>query len=171
MYHDLVCEHRKLSNEHSQLRLDLSKKGKPSQHNLIYRITFIFYSSCRHITPCRHISATAEEQVTELVKRVKELTGMPDSVIFQLITLHFKSFCFYHCPLPSNPFLFFYLQILVDEKTALEARHRDCVSSVDVAKQLDERDAGYKAELDQLKGQIAELLDEKGQREGQLKKV
>jgi hypothetical protein len=100
MYHDLVCEHRKLSNEHSQLRLDLSKKGKPSRHNLICRITFIFYSSCRHIlmcrhiTPCRHISAAAEEQVTELVKRVKELTGMPGPVIFQLITLHFKSFYF-----------------------------------------------------------------------------
>jgi hypothetical protein len=28
MYHDLVCEHRKLSNEHSRLRLELSKKGK-----------------------------------------------------------------------------------------------------------------------------------------------
>jgi hypothetical protein len=42
---------------------------------------------------------------------------------------------------------------------------------VDVAKQLDERDAGYKAEIDQLKGRIAELLDEKEQREGQLKKV
>jgi hypothetical protein len=55
--------------------------------------------------------------------------------------------------------------------TALKARHRDCVSSVDVAKQLDERDAGYKAEIDQLKGRIAELLDEKEQREGQLKKV
>jgi hypothetical protein len=42
---------------------------------------------------------------------------------------------------------------------------------VDVAKQLDERDAGYKAEIDQLKGRIAELLDEKEQREGQHKKV
>jgi chromosome segregation ATPase len=42
---------------------------------------------------------------------------------------------------------------------------------VDVAKQLDERDAGRKAEIEQLKGQIAELLDEKEQREGQLKKV
>jgi hypothetical protein len=28
MYHDLVCEHQKLSNEHSRLRLELSKKGK-----------------------------------------------------------------------------------------------------------------------------------------------
>jgi hypothetical protein len=42
---------------------------------------------------------------------------------------------------------------------------------VDVAKQLDERDAGHKAEIEQLKGQIAELLDKKEQREGQLKKV
>jgi DNA repair exonuclease SbcCD ATPase subunit len=42
---------------------------------------------------------------------------------------------------------------------------------VDVAKQLDERDAGHKAEIDQLKGQIAELLDEKEQRDGQLKKT
>jgi DNA repair exonuclease SbcCD ATPase subunit len=42
---------------------------------------------------------------------------------------------------------------------------------VDVAKQLDERDAGYKAEITKLKGQIAELLDEKEQREGQLKKT
>jgi hypothetical protein len=42
---------------------------------------------------------------------------------------------------------------------------------VDVAKQLDERDASHRAEIDQLKGRIAELLDEKEQREGQLKKV
>jgi chromosome segregation ATPase len=42
---------------------------------------------------------------------------------------------------------------------------------VDVAKQLDERDAGYKAEIDQLKGRIVELMDEKEQREGQLKKT
>jgi chromosome segregation ATPase len=42
---------------------------------------------------------------------------------------------------------------------------------VDVAKQLDERDAGHKVEIEQLKGQIAEFLDEKEQREGQLKKV
>jgi hypothetical protein len=33
---------------------------------------------------------------------------------------------------------------------------------VDVAKQLDERDAGHKAEIEQLKGGIPELLDEKG---------
>jgi hypothetical protein len=32
---------------------------------------------------------------------------------------------------------------------------------VDVAKLLDERDAGYKAEITKLKGQVAELLDEK----------
>jgi hypothetical protein len=42
---------------------------------------------------------------------------------------------------------------------------------VDVAKQLDERDATHKAEAKQLKGQITELLDEKEEREGQLKKV
>jgi hypothetical protein len=42
---------------------------------------------------------------------------------------------------------------------------------VDVAKQLDKRDAGYKAEITQLKGRIAELLDEKEQRDGELKKT
>jgi chromosome segregation ATPase len=42
---------------------------------------------------------------------------------------------------------------------------------VDVAKQLDDRDAVHKAAVDQLKGRIAELLEEKEQREGQLKKA
>jgi hypothetical protein len=36
---------------------------------------------------------------------------------------------------------------------------------MDVAKQLDERDAGHKAKVEELKGRIAELLDEKEQRE------
>jgi predicted nucleic acid-binding Zn-ribbon protein len=45
------------------------------------------------------------------------------------------------------------------------------MSSVDVAKQLDDRDAAHKAEIEQLKGRIAELLEEKEQREGQLKKT
>jgi chromosome segregation ATPase len=42
---------------------------------------------------------------------------------------------------------------------------------VDVAKQLDDWDAAHKAEVEQLKGRIAELLEEKEQREGQLKKA
>jgi chromosome segregation ATPase len=42
---------------------------------------------------------------------------------------------------------------------------------VDVAKQLDERDAAHKAEVEELKGRVAELLEEKEQREGQLKKT
>jgi chromosome segregation ATPase len=42
---------------------------------------------------------------------------------------------------------------------------------VDVAKQLDERDATHKAEVEQLKGRITELLDEKEESEGQLRKV
>jgi hypothetical protein len=42
---------------------------------------------------------------------------------------------------------------------------------VDVAKQLDERDVAHKAEVEQLKSWITELLDEKEEREGQLKKV
>jgi hypothetical protein len=41
MYHDLVYEHRKLSNEHSRLCLDLSKKDNPSRHNSICRIILI----------------------------------------------------------------------------------------------------------------------------------
>jgi hypothetical protein len=43
--------------------------------------------------------------------------------------------------------------------------------SVDMAKQLDERDAAHKAEVEQLKSRITELLDEKEERDGQLKKV
>jgi hypothetical protein len=42
---------------------------------------------------------------------------------------------------------------------------------VDVAKLLDDRDAAHKAEVEQLKGRVAELLEEKEQREGQLKKA
>jgi hypothetical protein len=42
---------------------------------------------------------------------------------------------------------------------------------VDVAKQLDGRDAAHKVEVEQLKGRIVELLEEKEQREGQLKKA
>jgi chromosome segregation ATPase len=42
---------------------------------------------------------------------------------------------------------------------------------VDVAKQLDERDIAHKTEVEQLKSQIAELLEEKEQKEGQLKKT
>jgi hypothetical protein len=42
---------------------------------------------------------------------------------------------------------------------------------VDVAKQLDERDAAHITEVEQLKSRITELLDEKEDREGQLKKV
>jgi hypothetical protein len=42
---------------------------------------------------------------------------------------------------------------------------------VDVAKWLDERDVAHKAEVEQLKSRIAELLDEKEERDGQLKKV
>jgi hypothetical protein len=42
---------------------------------------------------------------------------------------------------------------------------------VDVAKQLDERDAAHKAEVEQLKSRITKLLDEKEERDGQLKKV
>jgi hypothetical protein len=43
--------------------------------------------------------------------------------------------------------------------------------SVDVVKQLDDRDAAHKVEIEQLKGRVAELLEEKEQREGQLKKI
>jgi chromosome segregation ATPase len=45
------------------------------------------------------------------------------------------------------------------------------MSASDVAKQLEERDADYKAVITKLKGQVAELLDEKEQRKGQLKKT
>jgi hypothetical protein len=43
--------------------------------------------------------------------------------------------------------------------------------SVDVAKQLDDRDAAHKIEVEQLKSWVAKHLEEKEQREGQLKKA
>jgi hypothetical protein len=121
MYHDLVCEHRKLSNAHSKLRLELTQKGKPSRHTIICRIILLFFISsytfcrhtliCRHITFYRHFAAAAEEQVTELLKRVKELTGMPNPTIIQINPLYFKSFTFFVIPLTSNPFDFESLQM------------------------------------------------------------
>jgi hypothetical protein len=134
MYYDLVCEHRKLSDAHSKLRLELSKKGNPRRHTFtpfslcnFFRHTLI----CRHITFYRHSVAGAEAQVTELVKRVKELIGMPNLANLQLNILNFKSFNLCHCFLSSNPFNF---KFFADEKAGLEARHQDCMSSVDVAK-------------------------------------
>jgi chromosome segregation ATPase len=45
------------------------------------------------------------------------------------------------------------------------------MSASDVAKQMDKRDAGYKAEITKLKSHIVGLLDEKEQTEGKLKKT
>jgi hypothetical protein len=101
---------------------------------------------------------------------VKELTGMADPASFQLTFYTLNPFALCVSSFKSFASSFFQLQILSDEKTALEARHRDCMSTSDVAKQLEERDAGYKAEISKLKSQVVGLLDEKEQREGQLKK-
>jgi hypothetical protein len=101
MYHNLVCEHRKLSDAHSKLQLELSQKGKLNRHIHICWMPCLLFST--HILPvyikyadnltfCRHSAAGAEAQVTELVKRVKELTGMPDSGDLLPYHLHFKSF-------------------------------------------------------------------------------
>jgi hypothetical protein len=38
MFHDLVCEHRKLSDAHSKLRLELRQKGKPSRYMPLCRV-------------------------------------------------------------------------------------------------------------------------------------
>jgi hypothetical protein len=137
-------------------------------------LPFVFFTRCwhtlicRHLTFCRHSAAGAEAQVTKLAKRVKELTGMPDLANLPLNILYFKSFSLLSL---FSIFKSFYLQIFADEKAGLEARHQDCMSSVDVAKQLDDRDTAHKAETEQLKSRIAELLEEKEQREGQLKKT
>jgi hypothetical protein len=115
MYHDLVCKHRKLSDEHSKLHLKLTQKGKLSRHTIICQIILLFftsqYFSCRHITFYRHFSAATEEQVTELLKRIKELTCMPNLANLQISTLYFKSFKFFLIPLTSNPFNFESLQM------------------------------------------------------------
>jgi hypothetical protein len=115
MFHDLVCEHRKLSDAHSKLQLELSQKGKLNRHIHICRMPCLFSLSFFYLLPAhpnmpahnlyRHSAAGAEAQVTELAKRVKELTGMPDLANFPLNLLCFKSFSL----LP----LFFYLQILL----------------------------------------------------------
>jgi hypothetical protein len=34
MFHDLVCEHQKLSDAHSKLRLELSQKGKSADTSI-----------------------------------------------------------------------------------------------------------------------------------------
>jgi hypothetical protein len=108
MFHDLVCEHRKLSDAHSKLQQELSQKGNLCRHTAICRISFLSLPcnaySCRHITLCRHSSAGAEAQVTELLKRVKELTGMPDPAVTRIDTLYFKSLTLCQCFLSSNPF-------------------------------------------------------------------
>jgi hypothetical protein len=101
---------------------------------------------------------------------VKELTGMPDPASLQL-TFFYTSNLFALCTSIFKSFasLLFPLQILSDEKVAGEGHHQDCMSGSNVAMQLDERDVGYKAKITKLKSQIAGLLDEKEQREGQLK--
>jgi hypothetical protein len=60
------------------------------------------YFSCRHINLCRHSAAAAEEQVTTLLQRVKELTGMPDTADSLLIHMCFKSFDSCLCFLSSH---------------------------------------------------------------------
>jgi hypothetical protein len=76
------------------------------------------YTSCRHTLICRHITtfyrhsaAGAEAQVTALLQRVKELTGMPDSADLLLLHLHFKSFNSCHCFLSSHSLNFKSLQM------------------------------------------------------------
>jgi hypothetical protein len=59
----------------------------------------------------RYSAAAAEEQVTKLLKRVKELTGMLNPAIIQINPLYFKSFTFFVIPLTSNPFDFESLQM------------------------------------------------------------
>jgi hypothetical protein len=67
---------------------------------------------CRHLTFYRHSAAGAEAQVTELVKRVKELTGMPDPAVTRIDTLYFKSFISCHCFLSSPCFDFKSFQMI-----------------------------------------------------------
>jgi hypothetical protein len=73
---------------------------------------YFFHTSCRHTLICRHLifyrhsAAGAEAQVTELVKRVKELSGMPGSADLSPLSLYFKSFNSCHCFLSSHYFDF-----------------------------------------------------------------
>jgi hypothetical protein len=75
------------------------------------------YTSCRHTLICRHLTfyrhsaAGAEAQVTALLQRVKELTGMPDSADLLLLHLYFKSFNPCHYFLSSHSLNFKSLQM------------------------------------------------------------
>jgi hypothetical protein len=40
MFHDLVCEHRKLSDAHSKIQLELSQKGNPPTY-----LAFLLFNS------------------------------------------------------------------------------------------------------------------------------
>jgi hypothetical protein len=114
----LVCEHRKLSDAHSKLWQELRQKGKLIRH--ICRMPFLLFSSCifcrptlirRHITFYRYSAAGAEAQVTELLQRVKELTGMLDTADSLLIHLCFKSSDSCFCFLPSHSLNFKSMQM------------------------------------------------------------
>jgi hypothetical protein len=96
---------------------------------------------------------------------------MLDPASLQLTFYTSNPFALYVSNFKSFASLLFPLQILSDEKAAVEGRHRDCMSMSNVSKQLDERDVGYKAEITKLKSQVAGLLDEKEEREVQLKKT
>jgi hypothetical protein len=85
----------------------------PDYSPLLY---FIIHLLLEHLNLPTHnllptFAADAEEQVTKLLKRVKELTGMPNPANLQTNTLYFKSFKFFLIPLTSNPFNFKSLQM------------------------------------------------------------
>jgi hypothetical protein len=71
---------------------------------------------------------TAEEQVTELLKRVKELIGMSDPTSIQLTLYISNPLGLCVSSFKSSTSLFFQLQILSDERAKLEARRR-CLCS------------------------------------------
>jgi hypothetical protein len=114
MYHDLVCEHRKLSDAHSKLQLELSQKGKHSRYIHICRMHCLLFSA--YILPaylnkptlnllptfrswCRSPSHRACQEGEGADRYAGFCNFLP-------LPLYFKSFNSYHCFLSSHYFDF-----------------------------------------------------------------
>jgi hypothetical protein len=97
MYHQLVCEHRKLSDEHCRIQLELTKKGNLGWHIFICRITFIFVLQTILPADTPHCADTYfYVNIFQLRWRSKSLScwkGWKSSQVCLLLLLLISSWC------------------------------------------------------------------------------